>query len=245
MDKDNLEKPIIGITKPDLKDNFAFFCIWLGVLLAGGKPLKITPRRKNAQTADIDGLILGGGKDIFPARFRRAPKKDYKYDKARDEMEVFWAERALVEQIPALGICRGAQLMNVIAGGTLHMDVNEAYEGADYPSGFFHYLTYRKIINIKPLTKLHKMMGQQRTKVNSMHRQSIDVIGNDLKIVATEKNGVVQGISNADHPFFIGVQFHPEFLLYRQDMRNLFKGLVQAAAKRKNTAASNHNQNTI
>lgn len=225
-------RPVIGITKPDKEDNFAYACIWLGVMLAGGQPKLISHNTKNAQTALIDGLILGGGKDIFPGRYNHPPKEKYVYDEDRDALEVLWAERAMAENIPALGICRGAQLMNVVTGGTLHADVKSAYRDADYPDGLFHKIFYRKTINIDEQTLLSKILGVDEVKVNSLHKQAIAGLGKNIKVIASEKNGVVQAISHTKENFFLGVQFHPEFLLYRKDMRKIFKALIKSALKR-------------
>ncbi len=225
------QKPKIGITKPFQKDRFAYAAIWLGVKVAGGQPVKIEPV-EGYQQHDIQGLILGGGTDVFPGRFNQVPKEEYEYDQERDEMEVFWAERAIEENIPALGICRGAQLMNIMCGGSLHMDVSLAYKDAIYPSGFWSEALYRKNIMIEQGSLFHKVIGNVNIDVNSLHKQSIDRLGKDLHIDAKEKNGVIQAISMPDHPFFLGVQFHPEFLTYRKQFRNIFHALVTTAKER-------------
>ena len=223
-------RPIIGITKPDRKDNLAYSCIWLSVWLAGGKPVKITHR--NAQSVqDVDGLVLGGGSDVFPALFQDepTPKENYIYDHDRDEMELFWLRKAERQKIPILGICRGAQLMNVGRGGALHMDVRLAYENAHYPTGWLDHLFYRKMIHIEKGTLLHKILGKDKMRVNSIHKQSISDLAPDLKITAKEDNGVIQAIENPAYPFWLGVQFHPEFLIYRRVFRGFFKHFIKAA----------------
>lgn len=222
-------KPAIGITKPDNSDLMAFMAIWAGVTLAGGKPVMMTPSNHDSASANISGLILGGGKDIFPDLYNESPKEEYQYDTNRDEMEVLWAGRAINESIPALGICRGAQLMNVACGGTLHKNVAEAYDDAHYPDGFLHHAFYRKTIRLNKGTLLAKIIGKDDIKVNSIHKQSISVLGKDLEINASEDNGVIQAISHKSHPFFLGVQFHPEFLIYRRTFRNIFRTLIEKA----------------
>lgn len=226
------EKPLIGITKPDNEDLLAYGAFWLAVKLAGGKPVMLSASHKDYKGVQIDGLLLGGGKDVFPGLYNFSPKEDYIYDQARDEMEVFWAERAREEKIPALGICRGAQLMNVVCGGTLHMSVAEAYENAHYPDGFIHHALYRKAIRINEDCLLHDIIERQALRVNSIHKQAIDKLGQGLEINAVEDNGVIQAVSMPDHPFFLGIQFHPEFMIYRDVFRNIFKALVKQAAVR-------------
>jgi putative glutamine amidotransferase len=225
-------KPVIGITAPGKKDFFLYLVLWLSVKLAGGKPLRISSTHNKFESADIQGLLLGGGKDIFPGRYNQSPKEDYQYNSERDEMEIYWAERARDEGIPTLGICRGAQLLNVVCGGTLHMSVAEAYEDAIYPDGILHNIFYRKNINVKKGTLLYEIVGRDRLRVNSIHKQAIAVLGDKIVVNATENNGVIQGISLENHPFYLGVQFHPEFLLHRAVFRGIFKSLVRAAKGR-------------
>jgi putative glutamine amidotransferase len=221
-------RPRIGITKPDKEDNLAYAAIWFSVWLAGGKPIKLSPSSPYQQT-QIDGLLLGGGKDVFPGLYDAPAKDAYQYDAARDDMEVYWAERARDEGIPVLGICRGAQLMNVVCGGTLHADISEFYKDQFIPSKIWHYAFYRKFVLIKGNSLLHKITGCRELKVNAIHKQAVDHLGDNLSIDASENNGIVQCISHKEHPFFIGVQFHPEFLIYRRVFRNIFKALVEAA----------------
>jgi putative glutamine amidotransferase len=222
-------KPVIGITKPDNEDLLAFSAFWAAIKLAGGEPLVLTAADDRYKSANINGLLLGGGKDIFPGLYDQSPKDEYAYDRARDEMEVYWAERARDEQIPALGICRGAQLMNVVCGGTLHISVAEAYEDAHYPDGLFHHAFYRKTITIELDSILYAATGRTFLDVNSIHKQAIADLGTGLKVNAREDNGVIQGIAHKDHPFFLGIQFHPEFMIYRRVFRRIFEALVAAA----------------
>lgn len=225
-------KPLIGITKPDREDFFSYLAIKMAVWFAGGSPMKITPKNKNYESVNIDGLILGGGKDIFPGLYNQSPKEDYVYDKVRDEMEVFWAERARAENIPTLGICRGAQLMNIVCSGSIHMSVKEAYEDANYPDGIIHNALYRKQIIIKPNTMLHTVLGRDDLMVNSIHKQAIADLGKNMQVNAIENNGVIQSIALANHPFFLGVQFHPEFLIHQKIFRKIFEALVVKAEQR-------------
>lgn len=218
-------KPTIGITKPDNEDLLAFFAIWTSVKLAGGRPLILTPS-EDYKHANIDGLILGGGKDVFPGLYDQPAQEEYMYDHERDDMEVFWAARAREQGLPTLGICRGAQLMNVVAGGTLHKSVAEAYENARYPDGILHHTFYRKKIFIEEKCLLHKITQRRELKVNSIHKQAIAELGSDIYINATEQNGVIQAITCTNHPFYLGIQFHPEFLIYRKIFRRIFETLI-------------------
>ena len=148
-------------------------------------------------------------------------------------MEINWLKRAEKENIPVFGICRGAQLMNVIRGGTLHPDISKVYEEAKYPTSLLAKIFFRKTIVIEPDTLFAKLFGDSPRRVNSMHTQSVKGLGTSLIQSAAENNGVIQAIEDPGREFFLGVQFHPELLLYRQSLRALFAGLVKAARKRR------------
>jgi putative glutamine amidotransferase len=223
-------KPLIGVTRPDRRAFFSYLCVWLAVTLAGGRTQRLTPSDPRKDIA-VDGLIIGGGTDIFPTLFNHLPKKSYLYDHLRDEMEIWWERRAEELKIPVLGICRGAQLMNVARGGGLHLDVRKAYKNADYPQGFLRHLFFRKKIKIVADSLLGAAFGRPEARVNSIHSQSISKQGEHVRVVAREENGVIQAIEDPSLPFFLGVQFHPEFLIYRADCRRLFRRFVDAARR--------------
>lgn len=222
------DRPLIGVTKPSRADNLAYACIWAGVWLAGGAPVKLTTSRPRKKCA-LRGLVLGGGTDVFPGLYDARPRPGYAYDRKRDEMEIDWAQRAERADIPVLAICRGAQLMNIMRGGGLYADVAKSFKDVDYPSTFLGHVFYRKTILIEAQTLLHDILGR-RDRVNSMHKQAIANLGNGLEATARERNGVIQTIEDRTRAFYMGVQFHPEFLLHRARFRAIFKALVSAAA---------------
>jgi putative glutamine amidotransferase len=223
-------RPCIGITTSDRGLYVPRACIALGVRLAGGRPLRLRPGRPRLE-ADLDGLIVGGGSDVWPARYGQAPTLAKRaYDQARDAMEMAWLIRAQEGGLPVLGICRGAQMMNVARGGTLHQQISEAYENAVYPTNLLAKIFYRKGVEIKSGALLSRLLGgRTRARVNSMHKQGVAALGRGLEVTAQEANGVVQAIEDPSAPFHLGVQFHPEFLIYRRDFRGMFHGLIDAA----------------
>ncbi|MBW8883116.1 MAG: gamma-glutamyl-gamma-aminobutyrate hydrolase family protein, partial [Asticcacaulis sp.] len=120
------KKPVIGITKPERGGTLSWWAVKFAVWLAGGTPVKVTAAAPgNPRT--IDGLVFGGGSDIYPQRYDGRPKPGYRYDLARGDMEASWAASARTHDLPVLGVCRGAQMLNVFAGGTLHADLS-AYD---------------------------------------------------------------------------------------------------------------------
>lgn len=145
-------------------------------------------------------------------------------DLARDELELAVLAVADRRDLPVLGICRGAQLMNIREGGTLHRDLSTFYVETSTPWTVLP----RKLIHVAPGT-LRSALATERCTVNSLHRHAIDEPGADLRIVARDRAEVVQAIEHVDHRFWIGVQWHPEYLPQRPEQRRLFDGLVAAA----------------
>ncbi|WP_291844225.1 gamma-glutamyl-gamma-aminobutyrate hydrolase family protein [Caulobacter sp.] len=223
-------RPIIGVTRPSVGDMLSYLAIALGIRLAGGRPVRLSSTTWEGVT--LDGLVLSGGSDVFPKRFQTLPKAGYRYDHPREQMELALLERALAEDLPILGICRGAQLMNVAAGGSLHMDVAERFHPTPYPQHWFRQIHFRKVVSITPGSRLHAILGCERLWVNSIHSQAVDRLGTGLTICAREANGVPQAIERTDRDFSIGVQFHPELLLHRRPFRRLFEALVLSAKAR-------------
>lgn len=224
------KRPFIGITKPVRGDLWAWWAMKLAVWLAGGHPVKVTAKAaRDPQT--IDGLIFGGGSDVYPKHYEGTPKPGYRYDLARGDMEASWAATARRHDLPALGVCRGAQMLNVFAGGTLHNDLT-GYDKAVSSNGLLEPLFLRKPIEVRKGSHLAEVIGSGRVCVNAIHKQAIERVGAGLRVVAREPNGIVQAVEDPTRRFWIGVQFHPELMLYRKPFRDLFKALVEAARDR-------------
>jgi putative glutamine amidotransferase len=146
-------------------------------------------------------------------------------DPARDALELALIARAEAGQLPVLGICRGAQLLNIHGGGTLYQDLSGFYtERPDRWTVF-----PRKPIEIAPGSRLQSVLARSRCEVNSLHRQAVDALGSGLAIAARDERGVVQGIEHPARRFWIGVQWHPEYLPQVPEQRRLFDRLVAVA----------------
>tara|TARA_R110001606_G_scaffold14834_1_gene61919 strand:+ start:1589 stop:2299 length:711 start_codon:yes stop_codon:yes gene_type:complete len=230
------DRPIVGITKPQDGDNLAYAAIALAVRLAGGEPERLTTGM-SWREAPIDALIIGGGSDVFPPHYNQEAIEDAHYDRGRDEMEMYWARTARNTDLPTLAICRGAQVMNVAGGGTLYQELEGVFEDIDYPSTLPGHVLYRKTIEMTEGSLIRDILGKASVKVNSIHKQAIAKIGKNLVITAREQNGVVQAIEDPSKTFYLGVQFHPEFLTYRRKFRRIFDRLVAAAHEARATSA--------
>lgn len=196
--------------------------------MAGGAPIALTTKSIERCGA-LNGVILGGGQDVFPMLFDDTPKQGYLYDRARDRMEVELAKSAIELDAPVLGICRGAQLLNVSYGGSLHLDLAKAYEDANYPDSLFAKIFFRKLISTKTGSLIRVALKRNNAEVNSLHKQAVKRVGDGLIATACEKNGVIQSIEDPARKFVLGVQFHPEFMLHRSMFRRVFALLVEAA----------------
>ena len=221
-------KPRIGVTLPDEGYRMLKYFSQLGVKLAGGEPVALTASEPH-YGEKLDGLLLAGGRDIYPPRYDQPAKREYTYDHNRDAMEEHWFHDATEQNIPVLGICRGAQFINILRGGSLHRDFSKVYEKAEYPNGTIARIFYRKLMFVKQESRIFSILHCTKCAVNSMHTQSIDALGEGLEVSGQEANGIVQCIEDKNHPWMLGVQFHPEFMLHVRKYRRLFRQLVEQA----------------
>lgn len=145
--------------------------------------------------------------------------------KLRDALEFALLEESLKKCLPVLGICRGAQLINVFFGGSLYQDTKPFY--VEKPE--LHTILPLQKIMLDPNTLLYGIFRKEALHVNSLHYQSVHQIGRGLKIAAQDSNGIVEAVEHTNFPFVIGVQWHPEFLFFIDHQRLLFKKLVEQA----------------
>ena len=229
-------KPLIGVTGPDRDHWPSWFFIWLGLRRAGACVVRLRPN-KPRYDLKLDGLVISGGTDVDPERYGKDRKINYVYDHARDELERTWFTVARQHKLPVLGICRGAQLMNVTLGGSLYMDIKLVCETARYPGNFLSQMFFRKSVIVKQGSQMQAMLGTQLARVNSLHRQSLEEIGSGLTVTAWEENTIVQAVEGSAHEtFMIGVQWHPEFMPFSNSQQNIFRQLVAHAKEHVVTA---------
>jgi len=224
-----MSRPIIGITSPSTWGNIQVWAIQLNLLLAGGKSKVLSPAGES-RVDELDGVILSGGTDVFPELFASDDiKPNYRYNTVRDQFEKKVLKVAIRKNLPTLCICRGAQLLNIVRGGSLYTNVAKVFEGAEYPSNLLGKIFYRKPIRIKSGSLLSEAFQRREAEVNSLHGQSIAEVGRGLEITSTEPNGIVQSVEGRKNRFLLGVQFHPEFLTMQTGIRRLFGALVDEA----------------
>ena len=149
-------------------------------------------------------------------------------DKNRDVLEFNLLEDAEKSNLPILGICRGAQLINIYFKGTLFKDINQFYTEKVNVRSLFPV----KEVDIVPGSKLAHIVCAEKILVNALHRQAVNKPGNNIKIVGREPNQVVQAIESTVHDFIIGVQWHPEYLLRIKAQKKLFRALICCAKEK-------------
>lgn len=220
-----MSRPLIGITSSDHKSHLAFCFDWFAVWRHGGKPLRLSPSRPLPD--HLDGLIIGGGDDIQAHLYGGEVQLDVRLDPARDALELDLLDRFIPQNTPVLGICRGAQLINVHLGGTLDPDIYTTHEGLKRRRTVLP----RKTVDIVGASQLHQLLGVTWCRVNSLHHQAVNKAGKGINIVARDRDGLVQGIESTEHAFLIGVQWHPEWLVFNRPQQRLINALVEAAKK--------------
>lgn len=200
----------------------------LAVERSGGIPLLIVPREDmDAEAVEtildrLDGLILCGGADVEASRYGAQPLagvQDPRRD--RDETEILLAQTAQRRGLPALGICRGMQVMAVAAGGTLEQHVPDrvGHEGHSPTPGRF---STHPVATV-PDTRIAQIVGE-RAEVPTYHHQSV-LTHPGFTPAAWADDGTLEAMERTDLPFCLAVQWHPEM---GADL-GLFRALVEAA----------------
>lgn len=240
-------KPIIGITAGFSSDDIGGLTHlgtkeqqWsylatdytLAVERAGGIPV-LLPTYEDAENAlgtleALDGLLLSGGADLSPLLYGEDfDSRCGRIENRRDAWEFALAVAALsISDLPLLGICRGCQLLNIAAGGTLYQDIGD--------NGREHFLlnvahdSCAHAAIIAPDTRLAKVFAQQEAPINSYHHQAIKDLGKSFIINARARDGIVEGIELPGERFVLGVQWHPEMLPSHPQHQSIFKAFVRA-----------------
>ncbi len=146
-------------------------------------------------------------------------------DKTRDALESRLLRAALNQGLPILGICRGAQMLNVVSGGSLYQDLSDFY--VETPNA--RTIWPLKRVRVAADSRLAHVLGTTDCAVNSLHNQAIREPGDELRPVAFESNSVIQAIEHVRLPCVFGVQWHPEYLPQREEQHRLFRKLVDCA----------------
>ena len=193
---------------------------------AGAMPVVLPPLGDAEALLDrLEGVCLSGGPDLDPAAYgaRERHAELGPTEPGIDAFELALARAADARGLPLLGICRGAQALNVARGGTLHQHL-PGHRQAEPATATTH------TVHVEPSTRLERVLGDDVLRVNSFHHQAVDRLGRGLRAAAYAADGTVEAIEAAGPRFLLGVQWHAEGLVAMPRHRALFEALVEAAA---------------
>lgn len=217
----------IGISGPRRRGP-AQRLITLALRMQGARTHYIRPGTQ-VNVSLLDGLVLSGGTHVQPSLYGQRPMVTANYDKRRDETD----QRLLIEaetlNLPVLGICRGAQLINVHRGGSLCQNVTPLRQNTRHRP----LLLPLQTVKVVDHTRLSQIMRAPVIGVNRIHSQTIKKLGQDLRVVAVDNDLFVQAIENTRGQWLMGLQWHPEYLLYHSGHRRIFRHFVDQACRLK------------
>jgi putative glutamine amidotransferase len=243
-------KPLIGVTTSELRPGqlatlrrhgepphaeMALGITYVRAIeAAGGVPVvmpPLAPADVPALVARLDGLLLSGGPDLAPEAYDAQPHAELgATEPGLDAFEYAIVREAVRIGLPILGICRGAQALNVARGGTLHQHlpdvvgdtvVHRQCEDGRQPT---------HVVDVVPGSRLARVLGTTRLCVNSFHHQAVDRLGSGLCVSARAPDGTIEAIEDPGRRLVVAVQWHAETLADGPAHRALFEELVAAAA---------------
>jgi putative glutamine amidotransferase len=235
-------RPVLGLTTYlqqaqtsvwDVRASFLPAIYFEGVNLAGGIAVLLPPQPVDADVAErildgLDGLIITGGRDVDPATYGQqkhaATDEAVADNRQRDALEFALVTGAIGRRIPVLGICRGAQVVNVALGGTLHQHLPDVVGHTHHQEGNAVFST--SAVRTVPGTRLAGLIGES-SDAQCYHHQAIDRLGDGLIVSAQDSDGIIEAVEIPGERFVLAVQWHPE---ERLDDLRLFAGVVEAAA---------------
>jgi putative glutamine amidotransferase len=233
-------RPLIGVTPwydYDKKITYIKKGYLEGILKAGGMPV-LLPVTVDDMVLDefaqkVDGFLISGGPDIdanlygennLPFNGEISPYRDY--------LEIFIFKVAIENDKPILGICRGIQIMNVAAGGSLYQDISSQVKNDEVIKHSQQaprwYPTHD--IDIENGSKIWDCFKKCRVCVNSFHHQAVKEVGKGFVVTSKAPDGIIESIEHTSHRFAVGVQWHPE-LMWEKDITHLkiFEKFVEAS----------------
>lgn len=235
-------RPLIGIScSYDLKEKRYFLAEAYveAVIKAGGNPVVLpgAAGQKNVAPyiAVLKGLVLAGGGDVDPSYFNEEPLPGLgEVTPERDSFEILLVKGALRQKLPILGICRGIQVLNVAAGGSLIQHIPSEIRrplkhSQNAPRSYASHRVYLE----KP-SRLAEIMAGTLIRVNSFHHQAVREAAPGFSVTARSSDGVIEAIEAEQYPFVLGVQWHPECMISGdRNSRALFKSFLEAAVSGK------------
>ena len=185
---------------------------------------------------DVDGLLLtGSGPDLPPALYGERQRFTFPVmSERRSTFELDMVRLARKTDVPVFGICGGMQTMNVACGGSLYQDILSQFAQPLQHRQPRPATTLSHAVTIAPGSLLRRVLRTVTLRVNSSHHQSVKTVAPSLVASAVASDGIVEAIESPAHRFFLGIQWHPEFLFDRYRLhRRLFEAFLRAASRRR------------
>jgi len=235
------KRPVIGITVSQKnlvwsKSNYIPSSYTEAIHAAGGIPQLIPLEYPLDHLIDLRsecaGILLTGGEDIEPSLYHRISHLSVLSTCVeRDTIELNLTRLAAETGWPILGICRGHQMLNVALGGTLYTHIPAQFKtDIDHQASEYyehHYLAHG--IKVEKDTLMSAILGAESLKVNTRHHQAVKDLAANLQVTARATDGLIEGLELPGHPFFLGVQWHPECLQDIENHRRIFSSFINAA----------------
>lgn len=219
------ESPLIAVTGPHKRFPFAWWATRFMLGLVGLRCVYVTAHTGMPQQP-VHGIVIGGGDDIEPEHYGGEWHPRRRYDVERDRFEIAMIQQALQANLPMIGICRGAQLINVVAGGTLYQDIRPLRRVTPNRRS----VRPIKWVDLESGSRLVAELNRNAIRVNSLHEQAIERIGDGLSVVGRDRDGFIQAIEGR-YGFLLGLQWHPEYLPYQRTQRRLFSMFARAVRR--------------
>ena len=240
MKRENMERPVIGVIPlwDEEKDS-----IWMlpgymqGLEEAGAVPVILNLTVSETVLKQIahmfDGFLFTGGHDVNPELYGQEKTNHCEeICDMRDRMEAYiFREAVLNQNKPALGICRGIQLFNVLLGGSLYQNIPTELPGAINHIKGPPYDVPAHNVRLIPESPLHKLTGKECLEVNSYHHQGINRIAKGLEIMALADDGLAEAVYMPARYYVWAVQWHPEFSLKDEISKKIFSSFVGSIEK--------------
>ena len=184
----------------------------------------------------VDGVLLPGGVDVDPMHFGENPMPSLgDVNPMWDDLELHVARVALQRDLPVLGICRGVQVLNVAAGGSLYQDIPSQIDGelCQHSQRAPRWYPIHGVM-IELGSVLEKMLGPGEVRVNSFHHQAIKELAPGFRMTAKSGDGVIEAVESKSHTFALGVQWHPEHMVeYYPRQLEIFRRFVEVSSQKR------------
>lgn len=216
----------VAVTGPNRRLKVSWWATRLMLRLAGLRAVYRMPGT-GAGPALVRGIVVGGGDNIEPAHYGAVGDGLAEYDVQRDQFEIDILRRALATAVPVLGICRGAQLINVVLGGTLYQDLRPLRRRTPNANSAFPV----KYVDLAAGSRLAAQLSVRRIRVNSLHHQAVERVADRLQVAARDSDAFIQAIEGPPERFLVGVQWHPEYLPYQHAQRALFRAFAESVRR--------------